>query len=332
MKKKVTVAIFLIVAAIAFADFTIPPPEMPYSSTPVIESNVNSIAPIPSPFDTFQIDPGDNSDENPINDSSSGNTPNNGAGNNQANTGSSGGSGGGGGGGGARKINVLDTPTSHELYIGQPAYFVRNGRTLPLPIILRKGDVAQKTTEWVMNGKFYPVPLLGSQEFDATRDGITDVELRVLEISRRTVNFSVVAAGLRKEPVAPVLPPAMPVPRYDPVPYTPPPETPADDFPSVPFTPPEFNELPFTPVQEATPGETPLFWYLTIPLFLIVAGGLYFFITHLRGQGNDLKEYVEHGLKMGYSTSEIEKRLIDAGWDRDSVKSATNKLKSGKNF
>lgn len=162
-------------------------------------------------------------------------------------SGSRGGGGGGGGSGATSRIALSDIPVSKVVYQGSSLQFTKNGTLLPLSATLRRVNFASNSTEWAINGLFYPVNKGQSRQFDLTRDKTMDLDLTITDVTRTSVTISVKAAGATT--VA-----NLPVPQFN---FTGTPKVPkvVDKEPVVKETPVEETEETTVPVN-AEVGES----------------------------------------------------------------------------
>jgi len=116
--------------------------------------------------------------------------------------GSSGGGGGGGGGGGLPRIALTDVPVIRTITVGQPLQFTIDGKVLLFSVVMRRASGTD--TEWLINGVTTVVPLGQNQLFDLSRDGIMDLDLKVLTIERSAGQMSFKRAGAPAVEVPPL--------------------------------------------------------------------------------------------------------------------------------
>lgn len=105
-----------------------------------------------------------------------------------------GGGGGSGGGGGGRRygsgggsgvgIELSASETVREVFTGQPLKFSVNGITLVDAIYLRSASTLTNSTQWIIGGRVYSLAQGESRSFDLNSDGVLDLKLRLVNVTR----------------------------------------------------------------------------------------------------------------------------------------------------
>lgn len=116
---------------------------------------------------------------------------------------SSGGSSGGGGGGGGSSyfgsgggfVVNSGSPSTRIVYLGQPLYFTVDGKRQPLPMVLRRTNQQDGSSQWMLNGQPLTIPADEATELDVSGDGVEDIELTVTEVTRTSATINVKASN-----------------------------------------------------------------------------------------------------------------------------------------
>jgi len=104
----------------------------------------------------------------------------------------SGGGGGGGGGGGVRGgggggglgIELSANEVIREVFTGQPLKFSINGVTLADAVYLRSVSTLDNSSQWIVGGRVYSMKAGESRQFDLNADGVLDLNMRLVNITR----------------------------------------------------------------------------------------------------------------------------------------------------
>ena len=320
--KKSVVFIVLLLTVFSVGAFTVSPPTAPFSSLALSSGGGGgsslsfTVQPPVAPFSTTPMATGGSGSGGTGSGSGSGSTAT------QAQSGG-GGSGGGGGGGGSSsgliRIALSSSPAVKSIPLGRSIQFSNGPTRYPLLLLLRKIDVVNQNSNWVLRGKFYDLNKESHQLFSLNTDATPEVLIEIISFDRGAVIIKASIPG-----TAPVPRPATPAPAPRPVPSVQPAPRPAPVLLPEPVVEPVYEEvnqklviLEPEPVSNWPVKQIAIGAGVLVILLAIIYG-----IRRWKSVPHTIEQYAEEGLRTGHDEDEIRKRLASAGWSKKEIDEA----------